>query len=556
MWFRCAKFDTLRSLALLTPILLWSGACSPEGASEPADTIEVAPPEDLEILDVTVREQFDEFWGRLQDLRRDPAAESADVGAAWGKLGQWFDVYSYDASASKCYANAQGFDTKEARWPYYLGLLAEKSGDLDAAEAHMQRAADLAPGETVPRVRLGDLALRRQDLDRADEIYRRILSESPEDPGARLGSAQIALMRGDAETAIAELQPLRDEQPEASQIQYFLALAWRQLGDEQKAREYFAAVPANNVDQVRIDLGSSWDLELFRLDRGARTLTRRGARARNQGEARKATVLMGMAVEANPTVPETRINYALALHEVGRTAAAMRELLTALELADEGSQYAARAHTELGRLLASVGRVDAAVEHLAQALEIDSSSVPAHAEFGRIAHRQGRIAVAVTHYGAIRQLDPSNVSASFWYGALLASLRRRADAMQALATDLERLGDDESTRTLRLLLARVLSTGGAEAGDVERAEGLLASSTPTVPDAFQAESRAMVEAARGRFDVAGAWQQAAVDSLSERIPRVAAQIARRRLVLYQRGEPAGLAWEPLEVPMKVPVEIP
>lgn len=509
----------------------------------------VEEPPDLEQLDAAVREQLVELWRDLHEASR----KEAELGAVWGALGQWFDVYGYATSAARCYRNAHRLDPEEPRWPYYLGRLGEDRGELEAARGDYTKATELAPEELAPRVRLGDLALQRQDLASAEARYREVLEAVPDNPGALLGKGRLALLRGDAAAALEPLESLARMQPEAVQVHYSLGLAWRQLGDEEQAAEHLQRVPEENLDQVSLDLGFSWDRELQRLNRGARSLTRRGIRAFRRGEHARAAVLLGQAVAADPDGPEKRINYALALSELGHWTAAEEQLSEALRRAEDRSELAAKAHLELGRLLAARRRQQAAVPHLEAALTIDPQSLPAHLELGRLRHHQGRLEEALAHYAAVRTTDRPLAGTRFWHAALLILLDRRQQAVAALEEDLGELGDE---RQLRLLLARLLSAAPEdELRDIACARRFLAE--PTVPsDVLFAETAAMVAAAEGRFAAAVAWQRAAVAALDDQRPRTAAQTARRRLVLYERGEPCRNPWESRETPILVPVVAP
>lgn len=513
---------------------------------------ELAPvdePPDLEQLDEAVREQFETLWCDLEEAPRD----RSERGAAWGALGQWFDVYGYTMSAERCYSNAHGLDPKEPRWPYYLGRLAEEAGDLEAARAFFTTAAEMAPGEVAPRVRLGNLALRRQDAESAEVLFRDVLAVRPESPGALLGRARLALLRGDAAAALEPLEALASQQPEAAEVHYSLGLAWRQLGDEERAAEHLRKVPEENLDQIFLDLGDPWERELKLLDRGARNLTQRGVRAFRRGEHERAAVLLGRAVAADPEGPEMRVNYALALRETGRWAAAAEQLEEALRGAEAGSMFATKAHLELGRLLAARGRPAAGAVHLEAALALDPHSTIAHLELGRLLHNEGRLDEALGHYAAVRQADRRLAGTRFWHAALLILLDRRQEALDSLEEDLRELGDE---RRLRLLLARLLAAA-PESGlrDVDRARQLLDS--PAAPaDVLFAETAAMVAAEEGRFEEAAAWQRAAVDALADVRPRTAAHTARRRLVLYERGEPCRNPWEARETPIVTAVERP
>lgn len=535
----------------LVGLVLSVTACATPGDSPTLETVE-APP-DLAQLDLAVREQFVPLW---RDVESSTSTGDASTSAeAWGALGRWFDVYDYADSAARCYRNALRLDPREPRWPYHLGVLEAVAGEHEAARDHLAAAASLAPDEPAPRARLGDLALERQDLDRAAELYESVLAQDPDHPGALLGEGRLALLRGDAEAALEPLERLVRRQPEASQARYSLSLAWRQLGDDEKADAHLAEVPADNLDQIALDLGSPWDLELARFDRGARTLTRRGIRAFRRGDHGQAARLLGAAVAADPEGVEKRINYALALRRTGHVHDAREQLETALGLAEPRSELEARSHVELGRLLAAIGRPAVAVDHLEAALAIDPDSLTARLELGRLHQVLGRPEAALGHYAAARDGDRPVPDTCFWHAAMLMVLDRHDEARQALEADVERLGDD---RPVRLLFARLLSAAPEPPpSDIDRARRLLAAVAEgdTPPDVLYAETAAMVAAASGDFAAAVAWQRAAIDALDD-LRRRAAHVARRRLVLYEEAEPCTTPWEAAEAIITLPVSPP
>lgn len=535
-------------------VALWAVACARPPATDP-ELESVAPP-DLSQVDNAVREQFDALWRDLESAETGAPARRAD---AWGALGRWFDVYHYADSAGRCYRNAQRLDPDEPRWPYHLGVLAATAGDLDAAHDHLTKAAELAPEETAPRVRLGDLALDRQQLDLAAELYESVLAGHPDSPGALLGVGRLALLRGEARAALEPLERLVELQPDAAAVRYSLGLARRHLGDDEAADAFLATVPADNLDQIPLVLDAPWDRELQRVDQGARMLTRRGVRAFRRGDPGHAAELLGAAVSADPEGPEKRVNYALALRATGRAGAALEQLETALQLAEPGSEQAARVHLELGRLLAAVARPADAEGHLGTVLEIDPESLAAHLELGRLHHRRGRPERALVHYAAARDGDRPVPETCFWHAAVLTILGRHAEARAALEADLQRLGDD---RELSLLLARLVSAAPDPASrDVDRARRLLeaADATPddaSGPDVLYAETAAMVAAADGRFAEAITWQNAAIEVL-EGLPRARADhAARRRAALYRNGRRCTTPWEANEALVSLPVSRP
>jgi hypothetical protein len=66
----------------------------------------------------------------------------------------------------------------------------------------------------------------------------------------------------------------------------------------------------------------------------------------------------------------------------------------------------------------------------------------------------------------------------------------------------------------------------------------------------------MLAAAERRSAVAVAWQRAAVDAHAASDAYVPAHVARRRLVLYERGDACRQPWEAEERLVTLPVEAP
>jgi Flp pilus assembly protein TadD len=510
-------------------------ACSP---APPANIVLVTPPGDLDQLDATVRDQFNDYWKALNDSR----LGGKELGAAWGRLGQWFDVYHYEVSAESCFENARLLDPDEARWPYYQGLIALHRGELDLAKSRFARSAKLAPDEPAPQVQLGNLELALSQLEAAESRYHQALLLNKNDAGALFGIGQVALARGNPEAARDALEHLLALQPEASQVHYSLALAWRQLGDRKRAAEHMSKIPEENSDQVGLAVDDPWTIELNALDQGAVALTRRAVRAAHRGKRGDAAVLFGRAVVANPQGPDNRVNYAKALIAIHQPDGAIEQLLKALELSKDQPESASRAHVALGSLYAAQRREALAEAQFRSALENDPASVEAHVQLGRVLQSQARYEEALTEYASVRNMSGANTEVRFWHAALLVVLKRQDVARKAIEEDISRLGGDSR---LRLLLARILATSAdADQHDLARARELLGDEAK--PDVFYAESAAMVAAAEGRFADAIAWQRATLPSLTNERTRLAAHIARRRLALYEQRRPCQNPWETTE----------
>ena len=63
---------------------------------------------------------------------RAAVGKSPQSAAAWGKLGMAFFAHDFAEEAKVCFATAERLDARDARWPYFQGLVRMES-DLDAA---------------------------------------------------------------------------------------------------------------------------------------------------------------------------------------------------------------------------------------------------------------------------------------------------------------------------------------------------------------------------------------------------------------------------------------
>ena len=78
---------------------------------------------DLSRSDENVQVQMRQLYATLNQALDDRRKPSADLGAAYGKLGMLLQAGEYYDAAEPCYRNAQTLAPTEVQWPYYLGLL-------------------------------------------------------------------------------------------------------------------------------------------------------------------------------------------------------------------------------------------------------------------------------------------------------------------------------------------------------------------------------------------------------------------------------------------------
>lgn len=95
-----------------------------------------------------------------------------------------------------------------------LGESFVEAGEPRAAIALFDRAADMAPQEPAPLLRMGRLFLDAGDVDVAERVYRQALDRDARNVQARLALAEIALLRAEPESALAHLDALSGLQGE------------------------------------------------------------------------------------------------------------------------------------------------------------------------------------------------------------------------------------------------------------------------------------------------------------------------------------------------------
>jgi len=492
----------------------------------------VLPPKQLEHLDVGVRKQFQMVWDAVQE----PSSQNAkSKSEAWGALGQWFQAYRFPESAAICYRNANALDPDMAKWLFYLGQLDLEAGRLESAKAYFNQVLVLQPDSIEALLQLGDMASNAQDLSDAAGHFQKVLALDPDNPDALFGMGNYHFAQGELAACVAVLEKLLAQQPDASQVHYLMGSVLVQMGEADRAKVHFDKVPKDNNQHVVLRGDRPWTDEIQKMKLGSRLLTKRGLQALEKGNYKVAAKLLGKAVADNPNNPEVRVNYAIILENLGRLHLAKSELDKVLAMDPDNL----RANLVLGRMGVEGRRFTAADKFLRRALEIDPNSPEAHIQMGKLRQIQNRYEETLTHYAAVRHLNRPLVGTRFWYSALLSLTQGIETALAAVEKDLTVLPE---APMLQLLRIRFLVTASDQARDVAQAKKLLRS-LQVEPDVFYAETVAMVAAAAGDFSTAVAWQNTGLETLESLRARKPAQVARRRLILYENREPCQTPWE-------------
>ena len=361
------------------------------------------------------REQLD---GLLLDA---DTAGSAPLAAALGRMGQLYHAYDLTEPAAACYLQAVELAPREFRWLYYLGLLHQRDGRRHESMTALERSLVLAPDDAPTLLRLADQERTGGRLARAEELYRRLLDQPATEAAALQGLGQIATARGAHAEAATLFARALAVQPSATRLHYLLAMAYRRLGELDRARQQISLQGSADVafpDPLLAELGS--------LASGSAASLQRGYYAAFAGFSGPAFEEYRRAVAADPANPEARRSLAGALVDSGDHAAAIEQLRALLRI----DPNPAGAHFTLAETLDRTGATEEALLHYQTAVDEAPDFRSFRLTLARALVRAGRLSESVPHLQRLIEIDEHDVAARIDLGEVLLA-ENDADAAAA-----------------------------------------------------------------------------------------------------------------------------
>ncbi len=483
--------------------LPWLTVLTPSPAVAEAGSVELLPlmPPDLEHFEEAVAMQLRETRTLLESILAEPATSPAALADAFGQAGRLYHAYELVEPAAVCYANAARLAPREFRWTYYLAVLDHQQGRIEQAITGYQRALELSPSSLPSRVRLGEAYLAARRLDDARSALERVLEIEPESAPALAGLGQVALSEKRYDAAVERLEAALAAVPQADRLHYPLGLAYRGLGDMDKAREHLrlrGKIGVKPVDPL-ID-------ELVALKTGERVFLLRGHMAFRVGRFSEAVAAFRAALAAEPDSVRARVNLGSALASTGEREAAVALYREALELKPDNRT----ARFNLGVLLAQAGDIVGAAEALAGTVELDPLDVEARLELARVLRRLGRRAEALSHAARAAELDPARPDARLLEAQILVRQGLFGDARRRLEAAYEVM--PEAGQIVAALSKLLAACPDPAQRDGRRAVPMALSVYRATGDVRHAETVALALAETGRCEEAVDWQRRALEA--------------------------------------------
>lgn len=484
------------------------------------------PAPNLSGLEPEVATQLRDARALLDALLAGEGTTPADLGEMAGELGRNYHAYGFEEPAAAAYANAARLAPGDLRWPYYLGLLQQSAGKTAEAEASYRRVLAMRSDFAPALIHLGEVLLSANRPDEAEAILKQALADPGSSAAARAALGEIALSRRRFREAADHLEAAMAAAPDADRLHHPLGLAYRGLGEMDKARDHLARagrVGVRPADPLMDELAGLRQGEMPHLLRG-RVAFRFGRFADAAAEFRKA-------VEARPDSVPARINLGSALAQAGDRKGAAEQLRQALKLAPDN----ATAHFNLALLLIQEEALEEAAGHLQETVRIEPRDGAAHVELAQLLERAGRLDTALFHYQKATGFAPQDERGWMGEANLLVRLERYREALEVLETAEGNIPG--SGRVLHGLARLLAACPDLTLRNGVRAVELALRVHSARSTATHAETVALAMAESGRCEEAARWQRTAIETArregsAERIPTLEHGLAR-----YEQGAP-------------------
>jgi tetratricopeptide (TPR) repeat protein len=514
-------------------------AAARQGSSSAQALLPVALP-DVSRLHASVQQQLRDAHASLMTAESRTDVSPRERADAFGEMGMLFMATRFGDEAERCYRNAQRLAPEDVRWPYYLGHVQKDADDLSAAAESFERARQLRPTNLATLLWLGRVYLDLAQPAAAEARLGEALTLEPNQPAVRFELGWAALAQQDYARAVEQLTAASTLDPEATVIHYPLALAYRGLGDLDRATHHFerrgSRGSGGDTTAVAFTLPDPLLAALNGMVRTPQFYRDRGSDAAAAGNWPEAVENLRRAAEAEPDDADTRVNLGTALERVGDARAAVERYEEALRL-DPRQQ---EAHYGLGELLERSGRDEEAIERYGAAVQEDPTFVAAHLKLADALRRTDRLEQSLSHYREVIALQPADVGARFGEAMALVRLQRYAESRDRL-TEAMRVRPDLSM--FRHALARVLAAAPDDhVRDGARAWSLVEALPEEEQHPAVFETMAMALAELGYFDLAIDWQRLAMSAAARAGRSDVAQQMAANLALYARRQPCRMPW--------------
>jgi tetratricopeptide (TPR) repeat protein len=351
---------------------------------------------------------------QVEEARSLAAQRPADAQRA-GRLGMILHSYELVEPAEACYQRAAALDAKQARWPYYLGLIRQQQKRHQEAAVFLYRAAELAPTLTAVHLRLADSLIATGAYAECRAVLSRLLVARAHTEQIYYRLGWLLETEGKREEAAQEYLKALDAFPNYKQAHLGLARVFRLVGQTADSERH--TVASERIDAMQPVLEDSLANEMLALNLSP------------QGRSKRAVAYAG----------------------AGRLGDAIEEFQAVLRMEPENFN----AHANLISLYARSGRWKEAADHYQSAAGLKPAEPVIHFDYANVLAAQGHLREAAAAAERSIKADPNFVRAHRLLAELLVVLGdpKRAEAEYRAALSIQP-NEPLARRGIGLLLAR------------------------------------------------------------------------------------------------------
>lgn len=512
------------SLAIASTLLPAALAAAPSNQAQQC----LAEPPTLEALTPEFRERMNTARKRLSELSASqstatPTETGQQLASKFGSLGQLYHAHLLFGLADACYRAALELQPNDYRAYYYLAYLHQQQSKISDAAAAYEQALRLNPKLAQAALRLALIRIDQGDDREALDLLNAWRNDPELGAWALFQLGRRALASGHYQQAADLLSQALTLDPAASRIHYPLAMAWRGLGDRQRAREHLSqrgehepGFPDPLVESLSEQLPEQ------------RTQYRLAMAAVKARDYPAAVAAFRAGLANDPDNLNARISLARALYLGDDVNTASQQLQQVIEQTPHPL-----AIFLFGILMDHQGRYTEAEALYRRTLTLDPNHGGAHFYLANRLLVRGEFGTAAAHYRSAWQQVPDNTPARL--REVLASAYAGASEQQTL-TALEQLHSAHpSAPSIGYYLTRVLTLASERSlRDPQRAESLAMTLYGEYPGPNQAELVALVAAAKGEYPNAERWIQQTIDGAQQAGPAILKQLYDIRARYQQR----------------------
>jgi tetratricopeptide (TPR) repeat protein len=388
---------------------------------------------------------------QIQQAYENAKSHPSDAKAT-GILGMTLQTYGLLQEAATYYQRAADLQPKEFRWTYYLGLIEADQGRCEPAESQLHLALGIDPDYVPAKLKLASCLLASAALDTSEKMYNEVLNQDADNPDAYYGLGRIRANRRDYAGAAEAYRKALAIFPDYGAAHYALALAYRALGDSDKAEEQLRLFEKNKTRLPPADDPLLRDVRA--LNRSAIFQVQMGIALEQQGHLEESAAAHEKALTIDPNLVQAHINLIKLYGQLGQFEKAEQHYQEAIHL-DPAS---AESYYNYGVLLLGAEKYQPAENAFRKTIDINPYYADAHNNLGFLLERRGSLSDAATEYQQAIKNKPNDRQAHFNLGRVLVNQKQYQEGISELEKTIEP-DDEKSPRYLYALGAAFARSG-------------------------------------------------------------------------------------------------